>query len=582
MVHKCFEIKDDFYLDGKRIKLISGGLHYFRVVESYWRDRLEKLKALGCNAVETYIPWNLHEENEGEFHFEGNLNIKEFIRIAGELDLMVIVRPAPYICAEWEFGGLPAWLLNKPDMRVRTNTKEFLHCVAAYYKELFQILTPLQINYGGPIIMMQVENEYGYYGDDIHYMEAIKNLMMQNGAVVPFVTSDGPMEAALKDGGLPGVLATANFGSRTIERFEVLKKHIGDKPLMCMEYWAGWFDAWGCGGHNRSPLEENIKDLDDMLRLGHVNFYMFHGGTNFGFMNGSNYYDKLEPDVTSYDYDAVLTEDGQFTDKYYEFQKIIAKYAKIPKVTFSTKIERKSYGTLEVTGKVDLFASLCNISEPTESPYTKTMEQLGQNYGYILYKSVVKKGKYIEKFKLSGAADRAIIFEDKKHLAIRYDHELSQECELHFEKEEVNLNILVENMGRVNYGVNLMKQRKGIQDGVLINNVFHSNWTHYCLPLDNLESLDFAGTYTEGAPAFYKFEFQTEEPGDTFLELEHWGKGCAFVNGKNIGRFWEIGPQKRLYIPGPYLKKGLNQIIIFETDGKAGKNILLTDEPDLG
>ncbi|HEX3021138.1 MAG TPA: beta-galactosidase family protein [Lachnospiraceae bacterium] len=579
--HK-FEIKEDFYLDGEKIKIISGGIHYFRVVPEYWRDRLEKLKAMGCNTVETYVAWNIHEAKEGEFCFEENADLAKFIGIAKELGLWVIVRPSPYICAEWEFGGLPAWLLTKQGMRLRTNTRPFLDYVEKYYKELFKILSPLQVNHGGPIIMLQIENEYGYYGDDKNYLFSLRRIMEENGAVVPFVTSDGPMKQTLMDGGLPDVLATGNFGSRTVERFEVLSDYIGSKPLMCMEFWVGWFDSWGCGKHNTSNLEENITDFDDMIRLGHVNIYMFHGGTNFGFMNGSNFYEKLEADVTSYDYDAVLTEDGQFTEKYHAFKTVVSKYRDIPEVEFSTKIERKAYGKLQAKGKVSLFSVLDDISKGVFSPCTLTMEQLQQNYGYILYRTSLHKGKHIEKCRILDAGDRAILFANQNKVATRYNLELDQECDFDVPEEEVTLDILMENMGRVNYGVRLEDQHKGIKKGVAFNGALHNNWTHYPLPLDNLEQLDFSKEYKEGTPSFHEFEFDAKEIGDTFLELDGWGKGIVIVNGRNIGRYWQEGPQRRLYIPGPYLKEGSNRIIVFETEGLVGNGIELKDEPDLG
>jgi beta-galactosidase len=579
--HK-FEVKEDFYLDGEKIKIISGGIHYFRVVPEYWRDRLEKLKAMGCNTVETYVAWNIHEAKEGEFYFEENADLAKFIGIAKELGLWVIVRPSPYICAEWEFGGLPAWLLTKEGMRLRTNTRPFLDYVERYYKELFKIVSPLQVNHGGPIIMLQIENEYGYYGDDKNYLFSLRRIMEENGAVVPFVTSDGPMKQTLMDGGLPDVLATGNFGSRTVERFEVLSDYIGSKPLMCMEFWVGWFDSWGCGKHNTSNLEENITDFDDMIRLGHVNIYMFHGGTNFGFMNGSNFYEKLEADVTSYDYDAVLTEDGQLTEKYHAFKKVVSKYRDIPEVEFSTKIERKAYGKLQAKGKVSLFSVLDDISEGVFSPCTLTMEQLQQNYGYILYRTSLHKGKHIEKCRILDAGDRAILFANQNKVATRFNLELDQECDFDVPEEEVTLDILMENMGRVNYGVRLEDQHKGIKKGVAFNGALHNNWTHYPLPLDNLEQLDFSKEYKEGTPSFHEFEFDAKEIGDTFLELDGWGKGIVIVNGRNIGRYWQEGPQRRLYIPGPYLKEGSNKIIVFETEGLVGNGIELKDEPDLG
>jgi len=583
MLNNIFEIKDNFYYNGKAVKIISGGIHYFRIVPEYWRDRLEKLKAMGCNTVETYVPWNAHEPKKGEFCFEGMLDLRSFIELAGELGLWVILRPSPYICAEWEFGGLPAWLLAEEGMRLRGSYPPFLKHVAEYYEELFKVVKDLQAPYGGPIILMQIENEYGYYSDDTDYLVKMKQLMQNNGAVVPLVTSDGPWGDALDCGTIEGVLPTANFGSKVESQFEVLKDYTKGGPLMVMEFWVGWFDHWGVEKHQTTALEDNRQDLEDALRLGHVNIYMFIGGTNFGFMNGSNYYDVLTPDVTSYDYDAVLSECGDITPKYIEFQKIISKFTELPKVELSTRIIKKEYGEITWNDKVSLFHALEDISTPIKDTYPNSMEKLGQNYGYTLYRSELVKEKKIEKLRLYDANDRANIFVDEKPVLTLYDRELLVEHELVAEyRPGSNLDILVENMGRVNFGPRLEKQRKGIDGCVLLNGHQHMNWTHYSLPLDNLEQLDFTKGSQEAGPAFYRFEFMVDEAGDTFVDFTGWGKGCIFINGFNLGRFWEIGPQKRLYLPAPLLKQGKNEIIIFETEGKFRESITLKCEPDLG
>lgn len=577
-----FEIRDNFYLDGKPVKIISGAFHYFRTVPEYWQDRLEKLKACGCNTVETYIPWNMHEPRKGVFRFEGILDIERFITLAQNLGLYVIIRPSPYICAEWEFGGLPAWLLAEDGMKFRVNYAPFLQAVEEYYSVLIPKLVPYQIDHGGNVIMMQVENEYGYYANDASYMEAIKALMLKLGVTVPLVTSDGPFKESLNGGCMKGVLPTGNFGSRTEERFNVLKEYTNGGPLMCTEFWVGWFDHWGNGGHMRGNLEESVKDLDKMLELGHVNIYMFEGGTNFGFMNGSNYYDELTPDVTSYDYDAVLTEDGQITEKYRRYQEVISKYTELPKVEFTTKIVRKTYGELKIQEKVSLFSVLEDLSTPVENVTPQSMERLGQNYGYILYHTNLNTEENIEKIRLWQANDRANILVGQKPVLTLYDLELQKEhqVKVQFPKGEC-LDILMENMGRVNFGPRLEHQRKGIDQCVQINGHMHNHWKQYPLPLDNVEKIDFSKEYLENTPSFYRFTFEAQELGDTFLDFEGWGKGCVFVNGFNIGRFWEIGPQKRLYIPAPLLKAGSNEIIVFETDGKVKDSITLKDEPDI-
>lgn len=577
-----FEVKDNFYMNHKPIKIISGGIHYFRIMPEYWRDRLIKLKAMGCNTVETYVPWNMHEPKKGTFNFTGILDIKAFITIAEELDLYVIVRPSPYICAEWEFGGLPAWLLKEDGMRLRGSYEPFLKHVDEYYEELFKILTPLQIMNGGPIIMMQVENEYGYYGDDTSYLVALKDMMIKYGCKVPLVTSDGPWGDSLECGKLDGVLPTANFGSKVEEQFQVLKQHT-DGPLMCMEFWVGWFDSWGVDSHKTSDLAQNIKDLDDALRLGHLNIYMFIGGTNFGFMNGSNYYDVLTPDVTSYDYDAVLTEAGDITPKYLEFQKVISKYTELPKIDLLPQVIAKAYGEVMVEDRVGLFESLDDLATPLVNTYPLSMEKLDQNYGYILYKSTLEKEKKLEKLRLFDANDRALVYLNEELIATLYDRELLSELVIKKELEESSeIALLVENMGRVNFGPYLEKQRKGIDGSVQINGHGHTNWTHYTLPLDNLERLDYTKGFTHGKPTFSKFELIVKEVSDTYLDMDGWGKGCVFINGFNLGRFWEVGPQKHLYLPGPLLKEGKNEIIIFETEGKIKDSIEFKNIPNLG
>ncbi|MBO5277888.1 MAG: beta-galactosidase [Lachnospiraceae bacterium] len=580
---KRFEIKDNFYLDGKPFQIISGSIHYFRVVPEYWRDRLEKLKAMGCNTVETYIPWNMHEPEKGSFCFDGMLDVVSFVKLAQKLGLWVILRPSPYICAEWEFGGLPAWLLREDGMKLRCSYPPYMKHIEEYYQVLLPKLAPLQIDHGGPVILMQIENEYGYYANDKTYMERMRDILVEHGITVPFITSDGPFRESLNGGTLPGILPTGNFGSRTEERFQILEQYTGGGPLMCAEFWVGWFDHWGNGGHMRGNLEQSVKDLDKMLELGHVNIYMFEGGTNFGFMNGSNYYDELTPDVTSYDYDALLTEDGQITEKYRRFQEVIRKYAPVEEVTFTTDIKRKAYGTLEVQDKVSLFETLHSMSKGVEGIHPQSMECLGQNYGYILYHSTLDTEERLDKIRLWEANDRAGIFVNENPVLTLYDRELLDEHEVKVEFEKgAPIDILVENMGRVNFGPRMEKQRKGIAQCVQLNGHMHNHWVQYPLPLTDISKVDFEGGYKEGVPAFYRFRFTAEECCDTFLELEGWGKGCAFINGFNLGRFWEIGPQKRLYIPAPLLKKGENEIIIFETEGKVTDSIILKNEPDIG
>lgn len=578
-----FEIKDKFYLNGEPFQIVSGAFHYFRTVPEYWRDRLEKLKNMGCNTVETYIPWNFHEPKKGEFLWDGMRDVCHFIELAQELGLYIIVRPSPYICAEWEFGGLPAWLLKEPGMRLRCSYKPYLEAVKNYYNVLIPKLAPYQIDRGGKIILVQIENEYGYYGDDTAYLEFLRDTMREMGITVPFVTSDGPWGKSFEAGQVEGALATGNFGSGVKEQFESMKPRMQMQgPLMCMEFWVGWFDAWGQKEHKGSDLEQNKKDLDDLMRLGNVNFYMYQGGTNFGFMNGSNW-GAPTADVTSYDYDGILTEDGQITPKYLAFQEIIGRYRELPNLPLTTEIKRKEFGRITVNRKVDLFATLDKLVTPQSSLCPLSMEEADQNTGYILYRTRMKESEVIDEIRLEGAADRAQGFVNGKYQFTAFGENLGEKFDITDAAAGAVLDILVENTGRVNFGTGLEDQRKGITKSVRVNDHRHFGYDIYTLSFEEeqIAKVDFSGGYTQGVPAFYEFTFEVDEPADTFLDFEGFGKGCAFINGFNLGRYWEIGPQKRLYLPAPLLKKGSNTIIMFETEGKAADSILLAGEPKL-
>ncbi len=577
-----FEVKDSFYLNNKPFKVISGALHYFRTLPEYWEDRLKKLKAMGCNTVETYIPWNFHEPKKGEFHWDGMRDICRFIEIAEEIGLYMIIRPSPYICSEWEFGGLPAWLLKDRNMRLRCCYKPYLDHVSDYYEVLIPKLVPYQFDKGGNIILVQIENEYGYYGDDTAYLEFLRDKMRSLGITVPFITSDGPWnKSVFKAGCVEGALPTGNFGSSCEWQFGELKKLIGDnKPLMCAEFWVGWFDFWGSGEHKTSDLEKNKVDLDYMLSKGNVNFYMFLGGTDFGFMNGSNYDEKLTPDVTSYDYDAPLTEDGRLTEKYLAFREIIGKYNTLPPI-YDPEIKRADFGQVKVTEKTDLFSVLDSIADPIITPYPLSMEETDQNTGYILYRTKIKPYETVEEIRFDGANDRINAYENQAHIFTAYDKELQNTQKISSKASGAVYDFLVENMGRVNFGHLLEEQRKGITKALCVNTHRHFGFEIYNLPFDEkqLEKLDFSKGYKENVPAFYKLEFEVNDPADTFVDMTGFGKGCVFINGFNLGRFWEIGPQKSLYLPAPLLKKGTNTLIIFETEGKAGDNVRLTKDP---
>ncbi len=579
-----FEIKEDFYISGKPFKIISGAIHYFRTVPEYWRDRLEKLVNMGCNTVETYIPWNFHEPEKGKFLWQGGRDIEKFIKIANELGLYMIIRPSPYICAEWEFGGLPAWLLADKNMRFRCSYKPYLEAVREYYSELMPRLVPHQIDRGGNIIMVQIENEYGYYGNDTAYLEFLRDTMREMGITVPFVTSDGPWsEPIFKSGMVDGALPTGNFGSAAQWQFGQMREFMGDnKPLMCMEFWNGWFDAWG-EEHHTTPPQKAAEELEELLKLGSLNFYMFEGGTNFGFMSGRNS-GKETADVTSYDYDAPLTEDGQITEKYRLFKEVISKYAPVREVPLTTTINRKSYGEITCSGKADIFSVLTKISTPVHSVYPLTMEEIGQNYGYILYRINMKKGEPLNEIRLENAADRVQCYRDGEFLYTAFGENIHEKFEPDDKSGGSHIDLLCENIGRENFGTGLESQRKGISGGVKINEHRCFGFEIFPLPLEaeDIAAVDFSEGFSENRPAFYRFDFEADDLCDTFLDTSGFGKGCAFINGFNLGRFWETGPQKRLYIPAPLLKVRKNTLVIFETEGKSADRITLTDTPDLG
>ncbi|HCS02840.1 MAG TPA: beta-galactosidase [Ruminococcaceae bacterium] len=574
------EIRDNFYLNGEPFKIISGAFHYFRTVPEYWQDRIEKLVNMGCNTVETYIPWNFHEPEKGNFRFDGMHDIERFIHLAEKLGLYIIIRPSPYICSEWEFGGLPAWLLRDRNMRLRCSYEPYLNAVKEYYSVLIPKLVPHQCDRGGGVILVQLENEYGYYGNDTAYLEFLRDTLRELGVTVPFVTSDGPWsEPKFKSGMLNGALPTGNFGSGAEWQFGQMRKYIGEnKPLMCMEFWNGWFDAWGEEQHTTSP-EKAASELDELLKRGSVNFYMFEGGTNFGFMSGRNGGSKTG-DVTSYDYDAPLTEDGQITEKYRLFKEVIAKYTDIHEIPLTTEIRRRAYGRISCTGKTDLFSVLDKISVPVKSSYPLTMEDIGQDYGYILYRMKIRDIETVSEIRLEGAADRVQCYHNGEFVYTAFAENMWEKFEPQQKRTSGIIDLLCENTGRENFGTGLENQRKGISGGVKINDHRHFGFEIYPLPLDErqIAALDFGIGYIENTPAFYRFELDIDEPCDTFLDTDGFGKGCAFVNGFNIGRFWEIGPQKRLYIPAPLLQIGKNTIVIFETEGKAADSIFLAGE----
>jgi beta-galactosidase len=604
-------VRNQFLLDGKPFRLVSGAIHYFRVPRQYWRDRLEKLLALGCNTVETYMPWTLHEPRPGVFDFSGNLDVEAFVRLADELGLKAIVRPGPYICGEFEFGGLPRWLLKDSDMRLRTRYPGFIEALARYFAETIPRIARLQLSAGGNVIACQIENEYGYYGNDRRYLEFLRDRLIAHGIEVPLFTADGPFGEAMEAGSLPGMLSMGTFGSGAPGHFEKMRRIHGDMPLVCGEFWMGWFDAWGEEHHLRSP-EDAAASLREILSEGHVNLYMFHGGTNFGFTSGANHYEAYKPDVSSYDYDAPLSESGDPSPKYHAFRQVIAErlaqdaqhgdywanpvnvsaegkfsvFRPFDEMRFSTNIVKKAFGRIEIRDRVSLLSTLESISSVRRDWRPLSMEELDQGYGYVYYRCRVSGPRRVERFVLVGCNDRAVVYVDGRVVATQYANQLGQELCFELGEGTHDIDVLVENQGRVNFGEKMDSQRKGIRGAIVFDKHAHCDVETWGLPLDSPDGIAWGAAEKPSQAAFYRGSFEAKLDADTFfdsfLRLDAWGKGIVWVNLFNIGRFWEIGPQRTLYVPGTLLRDGSNEIVIFESEGKFGAHVELLAEPDLG
>lgn len=572
--------KDKFFKNGKEHRILSGAMHYFRIPREYWRDRLEKLRQCGFNTVETYVCWNLHEPEEGVFDFTGNLDLAAYIDEAKAVGLDVYLRPGPYICAEWEFGGLPYWLHDYPRMSLRCYDEAYLEKVDIYLNKIFGIARPRMAENGGNIVMMQVENEYGSYGNDKKYLNWLKDRYIEYGATCLLCTSDGPSYWMLKGGAVDDILATVNFGSNPEGAFEVLKQFRADQPLMCSEFWCGWFDHWGESRHERSA-DDVADNYDRLLKQGgNINFYMFHGGTNFGFMNGANHQEEYAPTVTSYDYFAPLSEAGDMTECYYKLREVNEKhFGTLPPLTVKNSV-KKAYGALKLEHCGDIWHNTDTISKVVDSPAPKYIEDIGQDYGYTLYRTKIKGPFYNQPLSLPEMRDRAIVYFDGECIGKIENGYKAENIALNDTSDDIHtLDILTENMGRVNYGPRV-GDKKGLNKVMLdLQHLF--GWEIYPFDMRHTENLKNEG---ERLPAFFKGTLDiADTPCDTFLRPSGFTHGFISVNGINIGRFHnDRGPQKTLYVPAPFLKKGKNEIIIFETDSVSDCTIEFTDVHDLG
>lgn len=570
---------NEFRLGGEPFRIISGGLHYFRVHPDQWQDRLRKARLLGLNTVDTYVPWNLHQPRPDTFRTDGGLDLPAFLALAQAEGLHVLLRPGPYICAEWEGGGLPSWLLATPGIRLRTTDPRYQAAVDGYLDRLLPLVTPHLATNGGPVLAVQVENEYGAYGQDPAHLTHLEARLRQGGVDVPLFTCDQPVDLAR--GSIPGVLSTVNFGSRPAQGLAALREHQPDGPLMCTEFWNGWFDRWG-GVHVVRDAAGAAADLDELLAAGaSVNLYMFHGGTNFGFTNGANDKHTYRPTITSYDYDAPLDEAGDITPKYLAFRDVLARHTSVPDAPLPEPSKKLNLLGVELTANAPLLGSAGRLGEAVTGSHPLTMEELGQDFGFVLYETELPEpGPTLLHF--ASVGDRAQVFVDGVPAGVL-------ERELHESALAVTvpaggatLAVLVENQGRVNYGQGI-HDRKGLTGAVTASGTRLTGWRSRPLPLDDLSGLAFTtGGPQPVGPAFHRGVFEVERPADTFLDLTGWTKGNAWINGFALGRYWSRGPQRRLYVPGPVLHPGANELVVLELHATARAVVDLRDTADLG
>jgi beta-galactosidase len=553
-----------FIRDGKSHQILSGSMDFQRIPRAYWRDRLRKARAMGLNAITTYVYWNLVEPKPGQFDFDGDNDVAAFVREAQQEGLDVILRPGPYVCAEWEAGGFPAWLFADPYLHVRTQDPKYLQPVERYFQRLGKEVAPLMAAHGGPIIAVQVENEYGSYGDDRAYMEDIHQALIRAGLGTDLLfTSDGAEE--LRNDTLPGVLAVVNFGTGEAKgAFAKLKAFRPDQPMMAGEYWAGWFDHWG-EPHAHTDADVQARELAWMLSQGYsFNLYMFEGGTTFGFMNGANFQgnpsDHYAPQTTSYDYDAPLDEAGRPKPKFAKFRDAIAKGTGIkpPPLPASTPfVDVPEFALTESASLWD------NLPQPVAVDQPQPMEQFGQAYGYMLYRVQVS-GPITGQLYLGEVRDYATVYIDRK-LAGTMDRRLKQvSLPVTIGAGAHMLEVLVENTGRINYGPRLADGRAGLVDPPLLDGKPLHGWQVYPLPMSSPETIHGWTTQAVDGPAFHRGRFTVASPADTFLDTSAFGKGFAWVNGRNLGRIWDIGPQRSLYLPGPWMRQGDNTVVVFD------------------
>lgn len=575
--------KGTFLLNGKPFVVKAAEVHYPRIPRAYWEQRIKMCKALGMNTLCLYVFWNIHEQREGKFDFTGNNDVAAFCRLAQKNGMYVIVRPGPYVCAEWEMGGLPWWLLKKKDIRLREQDTYFMERVKAFEHEVGKQLAPLTIQRGGPIIMVQVENEYGSYGEDKAYVSAIRDIVRESGFdKVALFQCD--WASNFTKNGLDDLTWTMNFGTgaNIDQQFKKLGELRPDAPKMCSEFWSGWFDKWGAR-HETRPAKAMVDGIGEMLSKGiSFSLYMTHGGTSFGHWAGANS-PGFAPDVTSYDYDAPINEYGQPTPKYWELRKMMEKYnegKRLPDVP-------KAAASIITIPKFKLteYSPIMNGIDTTVTSHDiLSMEDMDMGWGSMTYTTLLPEISSPCTMEINDPHDFAQVFVDGKYIGkidrVKYEKTLT----LPAMKRNSKLTILIEAMGRINFG-RAIKDYKGITSNVTLNATVDGNdvtwnlknWAISTLPdsyADAVKALDNKGgnwSRQLNRAGYYRGYFNLKKTGDTFINMEAFGKGQVYVNGHAIGRFWNIGPQQTLYLPGCWLKKGKNEVIVLDVLGPEGE-----------
>ena len=589
--------KGSFMLDGKPFVVKAAEVHYPRIPRPYWEHRIKMCKALGMNTLCLYVFWNIHEQREGEYDFTGQNDVAEFCRLAQKNGMYVIVRPGPYVCAEWEMGGLPWWLLKKKDIKLRERDPYFMERVRLFEKEVGKQLGSLTIENGGPIIMVQVENEYGSYGIDKPYVSEIRDIVRQSGFdKVALFQCD--WSSNFTNNGLDDLTWTMNFGTgaNIDNQFRRLKELRPDAPLMCSEFWSGWFDKWGAR-HETRPADDMVAGIDEMLSKGiSFSLYMTHGGTSFGHWAGANS-PGFAPDVTSYDYDAPINEWGLPTEKYWTLRKTMEKYNDGKKLA---AVPKAPMGIISIPRfSLTEYAPLSSgLGKPISSHDVKTMEELDMGWGSMIYETTLP-AMPAALLTVNDAHDFAQVFINGQYIG-KIDR-VKNEKSIMLPKVDkgARLTILIEAMGRINFG-RAIKDFKGITERVTLSTEIDGhemtidlkNWTIATLP-DDYATAQQAFQPRVANPialltplatkaGYYRGTFNLKKPGDTFINMEAFGKGQVYVNGHAIGRFWNIGPQQTLYVPGCWLKKGANEIIVLDVVGPAAEPVCFgQDKPEL-